>query len=260
MGLDEVERRVPRGVRYQDEAEQLGQVVLGHAEGGQLPVVRAQAEAGGGRPEGDVAGVEVVMDEGAGHRFEARPPAIDLVDESPLDRPDPRSRPGREVAGGVLGQRPPERPHLPHVARREDGAEPRPAPKARLSPVPHGVDLGEAPECRLDVRGAPLPGVIRGVQKRKPRQVLEDEHVSPPVVGQAPVHGGHVGPEALVRQAVDGQLAPVATGQPEALSEARIGVSDRSVAEARHRVADLDDLGVPRLHLDHHADRVRPPL
>ena len=95
MGLDEVERRVPRGVRGEDEAEQLGQVVLGNAEGGQLPVVRTQAEARGGRPERDVTGVEVVMDEGPGHRLEARPPAIDVVDESLLDRPDPRARPGR---------------------------------------------------------------------------------------------------------------------------------------------------------------------
>src|SRR5262249_8262893 len=65
--LDEVVHRGGRDVGGEHERQQLGQVALGNLELGQLPVPGAEAQPRRLAAEGEVAGIEVAMDQGPRH-------------------------------------------------------------------------------------------------------------------------------------------------------------------------------------------------
>ncbi len=52
-----------RALRSECKAEQLGEVTLGHGQGGELPIVGTDTDAARFFPDGDVARVEVTMDQ-----------------------------------------------------------------------------------------------------------------------------------------------------------------------------------------------------
>jgi len=237
----------------QHEGQELGDVVLGNVQRGELPVVSTQPAHVLAVAQRDIARIEVVVDQRPWHGFELRPPVADAADEPAQVLAALERHQLRELLVGVLGQGPPQLGHLGHAGGAGHFAQPCLGAQLVFAAEPDRVDLRDATQRDLDVAARPAQRVVGGVHQHHVLELLHHHHVGLAlVVAVGAVDLRHVAHEPRIGLVVDAQLAHVAMRHAGAPLEPVVGVGQHRPTHGRQTVDHQDHFFVRRFDLDHH--------
>jgi len=243
--------------RVQRERQQLGQVVLRQVQRRQLPVIGTQAQAVAVLAEGDVARVEVVVDQRARQRLDFRPPVADVLHDGAEHREILLAEPFREFLARMGAEQLPEPALFQHAGGGRVVGQPGLLLELGLAAVPDGMHLGDAADGGLDVGARPVAGVVGAVHVHETGQVLLDNHVGLALrVLQHTMDLRGMAGEARILLAHHRELAHMAALEADAVAELGELLCQAGIAHRCHAAQHQDDFVIQRLDLGHDLDAV----